>query len=682
MNMGNLTKKMKKIILTCMITVFLTLVVGGELLAKAADMDSGGLDVVIVVDTSGSMKQTDSERLAVEAAKLFVDMMETAGSKVALVPFSHELGNVIPMTEIHSQSDKYVIKDALDGIRYTGDTDIGLALKAANEILAQDINSENRRVILFFTDGKIDLPKGSRTNEDSKADALDVANVAAEEEIPIYTIGLNSNGNVDQELISDLSAATGGRNYIVDNAEVLPQIFDEIYADFINSNIISLGDFVTDGVNFVEIPFSIENNSVLEANIIMLSDKALDEIQVIDPNGENVMADSTHMIVEESDRYTLLKLITPGMGEWKLMVKGDDGCKVHVNLIFNYRVSLQCEAEVVFGETGPNIEVLAWMDKDGSKLTDKDLYQAFVGKVYLESESGSQVFDMVTHEDSFSTSIPADDLYGEFTLFARIESESMYRESEPVALSILNSAPIISGIPSELEFKGTIATFGKEKFIIADHITDPEGDSFEVTVETDENGKDIMSSKVSGKKIILAPKGNGETVVVIRAIDANGAESVYKINVTTDFKMQSIWVLLLLILLGIVLVVALLILLSKVVQSSKVKNAPFYGVIQWMPMSGQGGQQMHRLDYDRGYLSLSAFILNPEASEMDLKKVVIHMNKTGDGIQIENKSRKCTMVAGYGSSNSKKVEIRSGEFVLLNGKFLGADVAIKVTYIM
>ena len=99
-------------------------------------------------------------------------------------------------------------------------------------------------------------------------------------------------------------------------------------------------------------------------------------------------------------------------------------------------------------------------------------------------------------------------------------------------------------------------------------------------------------------------------------------------------------------------------------------------------MSGQSRQQMHRLDYDRGYLSLSAFILNPEASEMDLKKVVIHMNKTGDGIRIENKSRKCTMVMGYGSSNNKKAEIRSGEFVLLNGQFAGADVTIKVTYMM
>ncbi len=673
---------MKKLMLICMAVVLLLLTGSNQLLVDAAGMDAAGLDVVIVVDSSGSMKKTDSDRLAVEAAKLFVDMMETEGSKVALVPFSHELGNVIPMTEIHSQSDKYPIKNALSSIQYAGDTDIGLALKKAHEILAQDSNSQNRRAILFFTDGKIDLPKGNRTNEQSREDALSVASSAVQEEIPIYTIGLNSNGNVDLELITSLASATNGRSYVVDNAEVLPQIFDEIFADFINSNIISLGDFVTDGVNFVEIPFTIANNSVLEANIIMLSDKTLDEIQVLNPNGENIVSDNTHVIIEESDRYTLLKLITPTMGDWKLMVKGDDGCKVHVNLIFNYKVSLQCEAELVFGEEGANIEVVAWMDKEGNKLTDKDLYQAFAGKVYLESEAGSQVFDMSTQEDSFTATIPADDLYGEFSVYARIESESMYRESDPIKISVMNSAPVISDIPDKLDLEGAIASFGKEKFKIAEHIVDPEGDKFEVVVETEEDGKGIMSSKVSGKKIVLAPKGNGETTVTIKAIDEKGAESVHQIQVTVNYKMKSIWLLLLIILVAIALVIVLVILLSKVVKSSKVKNAPFYGVIQWMPMSGQGGQQMHRLDYDRGYLSLNAFIMNPEASEMDLKKVVIHMNKTADGIEIENKSRKCTMVVGYGSSNNKKVEIRSGEFVILNGKFAGADVAIKVTYMM
>ena len=76
MNMESLKKRMKKIMLMFMTTVFFTFTGSEELLVNAADMDASGLDVVIVVDTSGSMKQTDSERLAVEAAKLFVDMMD------------------------------------------------------------------------------------------------------------------------------------------------------------------------------------------------------------------------------------------------------------------------------------------------------------------------------------------------------------------------------------------------------------------------------------------------------------------------------------------------------------------------------------------------------------------------------------------------------------------------------
>ena len=112
----------------------------GGLTVLADDLDgSSGMDVVIVMDTSGSMQNSkgggaDPEGVAMEAAKLFVDMMESSGSRVGLVPFSDQLGNVVNLTDINSTADKEGVKSAISALSYGGDTDIGQAMQKAMEM--------------------------------------------------------------------------------------------------------------------------------------------------------------------------------------------------------------------------------------------------------------------------------------------------------------------------------------------------------------------------------------------------------------------------------------------------------------------------------------------------------------------------------------------------------------------
>ena len=649
----------------------------GRINVAAAGTENRGMDIAIIIDTSGSMRQTDSERIAIEAAKLFIDMMETSGSRVGVVSFSDSLGTVIDMTEINSQADKESIKRDIENLIYAGDTDIGLALQKGYDILQNAYASDNQKVILFFTDGRIDLPNSiGRTDQDSMNDSLHVASLAASMGIPIYSIGLNSNGNVDRELIATLSDDTDGRQYIVDSAEKLPEIFDEIFADFINSNIISLGDFETDGVNYTEIPFNMPNNSVLEANLIMLSDVPLEDVQIYAPDGTDKMLDSAHAIWEESAKYSLLKLITPEMGDWILRIKGQEGCKVHVNLIFNYHVNLLCDAQIVSDASGRYLDVTAWMEKEGSKLTDADLYHAFEAMVFVDGPSGIQRYGMSVGEDSFHVSIPADDMRGEIKVYTRIESESMYRESEIVILEIMNNAPIISNIPDTLELNGMIAAFGGEKFIIADCVKDPDGDEVSVTVEVETGAEKVVSANVGAKEITITPGNNGNATITITVTDSNGAEVSQKVLVAVDYKMRNILPIILLLLFMVVVIVVLL----KLKAYLKVSNSPFYGVIRWSRIEQRGVIDAHRLDYEKGSLSLGSVIIMPETAEFDLNKVKIHMNKSMDGILIQNGSKKCSMAMGYGAGDMKQTEIRSGEFVILTGQYIGNVVSLKVEY--
>ena len=49
-------------------------------LAAKSDYAEKGMDVVIVLDGSGSMTRNDPERVAIEAAKMYVDLMENGSS--------------------------------------------------------------------------------------------------------------------------------------------------------------------------------------------------------------------------------------------------------------------------------------------------------------------------------------------------------------------------------------------------------------------------------------------------------------------------------------------------------------------------------------------------------------------------------------------------------------------------
>lgn len=645
-------------------------------LAYESGLEDGGLDVVIVIDTSGSMKQTDSDRIAIEAAKLFIDMMETSGSKVALVPFSDKVGKIVSMTEINSQSDKADIKTYINTLVYDGDTDIGLALKQVYDILNQNKNTQNQQVILFFTDGKIDLSDNlERTEEQSMSDSLEVADLVGQENIPIYAIGLNSNGNVDQELITELTNKTNGKKYIVDSAEELPEIFNEIFANFISSNIISLGDFKIDNVNFTEIPFTIPNNSVLEANLIILSDDtAVEEIQLINSRNEDVTFNTNYVVIESSQRYTLLKLFMPDIGDWKLRVRGEE-CKIHINLIFNYKVVLKCSAEIISNEKEKYIDVIAWMEKEETKIQDSILYQAFSGKLYLTTVSGVEVYEMITEEDHFHGVIPIETMMDEYNLYAQIESESMYRKSQVVTITIENSAPDIIGISDEIKLKGLIASFGRKKFDITECIIDrDEGETIILNVVSDD--EEIVSAKIEKNEIAFYPKENGVTKVEITATDSRGAEARKTVQIVVDYRLNSIFPIIISLLLVIMIVILLVILKKKYIYY----KCPFYGRVEWMLVGNRNSQQGHSLNYEKGCLAVGTFIIGLEASEMNLQKVVIHMNKNNDGIKVVNRSTKCQMLCGFGSPSVTETEIRDKEFVLLSGQYAGKEILMQLTY--
>ncbi|MCL1843678.1 MAG: VWA domain-containing protein [Defluviitaleaceae bacterium] len=309
-----------------------------NIVASSAD----GIDAILVIDTSGSMNTADPERITLEAASLFMDMMETRSSRLGIVGFSGTLHSVMPLTPINEISVRDDVRRTISQFVYRGWTDIGLALRTAAEMLLDDPDPANSPMIILFTDGRIELPENWADNRNVEVSYEDAwwAVDAVEDFAAIYTIGLNHDGTLNFEFLQEIADRTNARSYIADDAAVLPQIFNEIFANHIRSSITEVATIEADGETYAEVPIPIPSAFVSEANIIMLSTQPIASVRLFDPSGREVPFDDENYTLTYANRYSMIKVLAPMVGDWLLHVRGLHEDRITVNLIYNYNVNV------------------------------------------------------------------------------------------------------------------------------------------------------------------------------------------------------------------------------------------------------------------------------------------------------------------------------------------------------
>lgn len=118
---------------------------------KNIEVDLSNVDIIFVIDESGSMSSNDRERYRVQAAKYFVEKMNEVHNRAAVVGFSSR-SSARMLSGL--TTDKAVLNSALDRITDSGGTYIipGLEL-AINEFESKSTGNQ-RRVVILLTDGQ------------------------------------------------------------------------------------------------------------------------------------------------------------------------------------------------------------------------------------------------------------------------------------------------------------------------------------------------------------------------------------------------------------------------------------------------------------------------------------------------------------------------------------------------
>jgi Ca-activated chloride channel family protein len=205
---------------------------------KGQEISSEGIDIMLVLDISGSMRAEDFKPhnrlyVAKQVIKEFIEGRQS--DRIGLVVFSRQSFTQCPLT-----LDYGVLYNFLDHVDFgmiEDGTAIGLAIaNAVNRLRVSDAKS---KVIILLSDGR---------NNAGEIDPITAAQAAKAMNVKIYTIGAGKPGNapypvddpifgrryiyieneIDEATLKQIAQITGGEYFRAEDEKALARIYRQI----------------------------------------------------------------------------------------------------------------------------------------------------------------------------------------------------------------------------------------------------------------------------------------------------------------------------------------------------------------------------------------------------------------------------------------------------------------------
>lgn len=174
-------------------------------------------DILIAIDVSESMLETDPQRESFRAAKELIGRVG-GDKRVAIISFNHQAELLQPLVPMDNPLARAAAIDKLDRFGPpSGTTDIAAALAKAMEQI-EPVRAEARgSMLILISDGYSEVELDSALMPYRTQDVV------------VNTVGVNPNDRAGNDLLRRIAAETGGMYHSAEDVRSLSRVFEKIY---------------------------------------------------------------------------------------------------------------------------------------------------------------------------------------------------------------------------------------------------------------------------------------------------------------------------------------------------------------------------------------------------------------------------------------------------------------------
>ena len=375
------------------------------------------VDVRILIDVSGSMKENDPQNLRIPAVRLVAELMPQ-GATAGIWAFGEAVEVMLPPSQVDAKWKSNAIK-VTQKIHSRGlFTNIEAALDAAMQDWESTEAGDTARHVILLTDGVVDVSKHPAESAASRQRLL-TSGLAKMQTLgaEIHTIALSANS--DRELMSKLAETTEGWAEEVEEAAQLQRVFLHMFEQAASP----------DSVPLLENRFEVDE-SISEMTLLVFHDENAKPLRLTTPDGAALDAKSVPDNVNwrADGAYDLVTVAEPATGTWQINSEPDPDNRVLI--VTDLKLALADLPTNYLGDEA--MLVRAHITEHGHILKRADFLDLLEARLMATPSSGgdAQEFPLPLDKDAaaFTDELTVDWSSGEYEVVVRVDGGTFKRQ--------------------------------------------------------------------------------------------------------------------------------------------------------------------------------------------------------------------------------------------------------------
>lgn len=401
------------------------------ILAQSAMSPPAGDDMRLLIDISGSMKQNDPHNLRVEAAQLWLNVLEE-GTPASVWLFAEKTAPLIQSDAVDANWKKHATQ-ASHKIHARGlYTDIEGAVKT----LLEPANAKGQRQAIMLSDGRVDIDPDIMVSADSRERVLsEWLPKLKEQHIRLHTIALSD--QADQALLQTLAVETGGWFERAESADQLQRLFLKLSQRAAPRDRLPLKD------NRFQV-----DNSVKEFSVVVFKQPHAPPTRLIAPNQSIIDKPNASVAWLSASTYDLITIKQPQAGEWRIEAASDPDNQVMI--LTDLKLELDDWPHSI--EQQQSLMLKAHLSEHGQAITREDFLH-LLSMTLTQDQQTPVVMPAAPEQPGFFTLSLSALTPGQHELTLRADGQTFQREKQ-LTLEVIES----SHVPSDAEHAPTVAT--------------------------------------------------------------------------------------------------------------------------------------------------------------------------------------------------------------------------------